>query len=302
MKPILNKARISLSGIVVLLLVGLAFFPLQVQAAPGQGILYGTDAADGNLITVDPTSGLGTIVGPTNVPGVVPSLAIGPSPANPFFGGTIFAGQGQGQPNFYELSPINGNSTFIGDSGLGFSSIAGMDFNADGTLCAAVNIVGDGGSGGDHLATIDPLTGLATIIGPFGACNGDFCCPSTGAGSCTINGIEAIAFDPRGNLWGSLRTSGGSSGTPGLYLINQDTGAATFVAPILDGYGVPPPRGGVVSLQFGCDGTLYGGTAQSGGGVGDGGFLVTIDPNTGIFSFVGGVSATGGTSLGGFGI
>jgi len=97
-----------------------------------------------------------------------------------------------------------------------------------------------------------------------------------------------------------LRTSGGSSGTPGLYLINQDTGAATFVAPILDGNGVPPPRGGVVSLQFGCDGTLYGGTAPN-PGANDGGFLVTINlnRNTGIFSFVGGVSATGGRALGG---
>ena len=91
MKPIFNRIRILLSGILVLLLVGLTFLPLQVQAAPGQGILYGTDASDGNLITVDPTSGLGTIIGPTLVPGVFPSLAIDPGP---FFDGTIFAGQG----------------------------------------------------------------------------------------------------------------------------------------------------------------------------------------------------------------
>lgn len=56
------------------------------------------------------------------------------------------------------------------------------------------------------------------------------------------------------------------------------------------------PRGGVVSLQFACNGTLYGGTAPS---QGPGGFLVTINPNNGIFSFVGVVSATGGSSIGG---
>lgn len=33
--------------------------------------------------------------------------------------------------------------------------IGGMDFRSDGTLFAAVNIAGDGGTGSDHLAIID---------------------------------------------------------------------------------------------------------------------------------------------------
>lgn len=106
--------------------------------------------------------------------------------------------------------------------------------------------------GGTHLGVINTITGEATVIGPFGTCNG----------SCTIAGIEAIAFDAEGNLWGSLRTSGDSSGAPGLYSINTETGAATFVSPIVDTNGTPVPRGGVVSLQFACDGTLYGGDSS----------------------------------------
>jgi len=47
----------------------------------------------------------------------------------------------------------------------------------------------------DHLATIDTTTGLATVIGPYGMCMG-VTLPSQGNGSCTIEGMEAIAFAP----------------------------------------------------------------------------------------------------------
>lgn len=275
------KLIYSLPTILVLLLV---LFSSQVYAVPGRGVLYGTDAGAGNLVRVNPNNGVGTVVGPTGVGGL-PSLAINFN--------TIFAGSGGGDSNLFELDPNTGTATFIGFSGLPFAAISGMDFSASGALCAAVNIVADGGSGGDHLAIIDPNTGLATVIGPFGICQGG---PN---GSCTLDGIEAIAFDAQGNLWGSLRASPNGSGTPGLYLIDTGTGAASFVSPIVDTNGTPVNRGGVVSLQFACNGTLYGGTAQSGQGAGNGGSLVRIDPNTGIFSFVSGVSATGGSSLGG---
>src|SRR5262249_20078980 len=58
-----------------------------------------------------------------------------------------------------------------------------------------------------------------------------------------------------------------------------------------------PPSGGVVALQFRCDGTLFGGTAR-GNDATDGGRLVTINPATGVFAFVGASSPTGGNSLG----
>src|SRR5262249_972284 len=143
-------------------------------------------------------------------------------------------------------------TTLVGDTGLGFAAIGDMDFTADGILYAAVNTVGDGQTGSDHLATIDKATGVATVVGPFGTCTST---PST------MEGMEGIAFDKAGTLWGA-RGARGAAGAPGLYKINLTTGAAVFVTAIRDTSG-NPPSGGVVSLSFACDGTLYGGTATA---------------------------------------
>lgn len=266
----------------IMTIVSLSVLPVgsPASSAPGTGALFGTDAAGGNLISVDPGTGAGAVIGSMGA-GVVPALAVDPTT------GIMYAGQGGGAPNLYTVDPATGSATFVGDSGLGNSAIGGMDFRSDGVLFAAVNIVGDGGTGSDHLATIDTSTGVATIVGPFGSCM---------VRACTIEGIEGIAFDLTGTLWGSL-SARGAAGSQGLYAIDTSTGAATFLEPIVDAGGAAP-SGGVVSLQFGCDGTLYGGTATAIGEAGDGGRLITIDPATGTFAFVGGVSATGFTSLG----
>jgi hypothetical protein len=249
-------------------------------AAPGTGTLYGTDASSGRLLRIDRLTGAGTVVGPLGI-GVVPALAVDPTT------GTMYAGTGAGAPLLFTVDPATATATFVGDTGLGFAAIGSLDFRADGTLFAAVNIVGDGGTGSDFLATIDKATGRATLVGPFGTC---------GAFGCTLEGMEGIAFDAAGRLWGTL-SARGAAGTPGLYRIDPANGRATFVAPIPASPGATP-SGGVVSLQFACDGTLYGGSA-TGLGQADGGRLVTIDPVTGAAAFVGTASATEfGNSLG----
>ena len=254
---------------------------LGVQASPGTGILYGTDANGGNLIRLNLSTGASTLVG--NIRGFsVPSLAVDPTT------GIMYAGGGGGVPYIYTVDPVTGAATLVGDTGLGEVAVSGMDCSQDGTLYAAVNIVGLGGTGADHLATIDKATGAATVIGPFGSCTGS---------SCTIEGIEGIAFDASGTLWGS-HSARGAGGPPGLYLINPSTGAATFVTPIMDALGAPP-SGGIVSIQFACDGTLYGGTARAIDQATDGGRLVIINPTTGLFEFVGTATATEDGSLGG---
>jgi hypothetical protein len=96
--------------------------------------------------------------------------------------------------------------------------------------------------------------------------------------------MAGIAFDATGNLWGSHRVA--AAGAVGLYRINVTTGAATFVAPFLDGSG-GSPSGGVVSLQFACNGTLYGGTAFPVSPATDGGNLIIINPAFGNFSTIG---------------
>lgn len=281
------KAQLLL---IVLGLIGLGTFSShESRAAPGTGTLYGTDAFARNLIIVDTSTGIGTVVGFMGG-STFPSLAVDPTT------GVMYAAGGSGGPLVFTVAPGSGATNLVGDSLLGFAAIGGMDFRSDGTLFGAVNIAGDGGTGSDHLATIDKTTGIATVIGPFGTCTG-ISVPSSGFGSCTLEGMEGIAFDASGTLWGVL-SARGAAGAPGLYTIDSNSGAATFVAPILDATGAPP-SGGLVSIQFACDGTLFGGTARALPGLGDGGFLVTVDTTTGLFSFVGGASATGGSSLGG---
>lgn len=279
MKTFLNY-RIKISMALFFFVVGLALLPIQANAVPGEGALYGTSPSE--LIIINPNTGASTVVGDiADGPGF-PGFAIDT------LTGWGLAGCGAGCDQMWNVDLLTGMGTLLGSLNGGIVA-SGLDFSSGGVLYASLNMIGNGGSGGDHLATINTLTGEATVIGPYGVCNE----------TCTLDGIEAIAFDAQGNLWGSLRSSPGSFGTPGMYLINPNTGQASFVAPILDSEGASVPRRGVVSLQFACDGTLYGGTSRSGDGALDGGFLVTINPNTGLFSYVGGVSATGGQALGG---
>jgi hypothetical protein len=264
-------------------------FPLETSAAPGTGRLLGTNANGGVLLDVNPGNGAAVPIGPMGV-GVTPSLATDP------LTGVVYVATGGGNPVLFTVNPANAMTALVGNTGLGFAGVGGMDFDAAGNLYAAVNIAGDGGTGSDHLAILNTNNGQATIIGPFGACLGVPPIPVNGSGSCTIEGMEGIAFDAAGTLWG-VHTARGAAGPAGLYTINPGTGAAAFVSPILDAAG-SPPSGGLSSIQFACDGTLFGGTAR-GTFVNDGGFLVTVNPLTGQFAFAGAVSATGGSSLGG---
>src|SRR5205085_4366287 len=125
--------------------------------------------------------------------------------------------------------------------GLGFAAVAGMVVGPDGRLYAAVNLAGDGRTGADHLAIINKSTGVATIIGPFGTCTG-VVVPSDASGSCTIEGIEAIAFDQAGTLYGT-HSQRGITGPPGLYSINPATGAASFLGALVDASGNPASGG-----------------------------------------------------------
>jgi hypothetical protein len=257
---------------------------------PASGPLYATDGNSGNLLRVNTYTGAGTIVGSMGT-GVMPALAADPTTA------IIYAGHGGGTPTIYTVNPTTGAATLIGDSGLGWAAISSLAFRSDGVLFAAVNIAGDGGTGADHLATINKTTGIATVLGPFGTCTGVVQpAPFPTTGSCSIEGIEGIAFDASGTLWGS-HSARGAAGAAGLYTVNTTTGAATFSNAIVDGSS-NPPSGGIVSLVFGINGTLYGGTARALGEASDGGKLVSIDPTTGVFTPIGATTALGSSLSG----
>jgi uncharacterized repeat protein (TIGR01451 family) len=243
----------------------------------GPQLLFGTDASAGNLLVINPSTAAAVSTTPMDA-GPIPSLAVHP------LTGQLYAGQGGGSPLFYAVDASTGHLAFIGDTDLGFAAISALDFRADGVLFASVNLAGDGGTGGDHLATINIETGAATIIGPYGNCT-EVVVPGFGGGSCTIDGMEGIAFAPDGTLYGATNSRRGTQ-TPTLYTINTSTGAATPVVAIRDA-GDFPPSGGVVSIDFDCGGTLYGGTATPVGEASDGGDLIVINPSTGVFTKIG---------------
>ncbi len=233
-------------------------------ASPGSGKLYGTDGSGGNLYTIDPATGASVLIGRIGA-FPVPGLAVDPTT------GVMYASRGGGTPELYRIDPATGAATLVGNTGLAFSAVPDLEFDRDGTLYAAVNISGDGGSGGDNLAVIDKLTGRATVIGPFGGLIG-----LLGGTS----GIEAIAFAPDGRLFGASAVQSSTSGVPTLYTLNKTTGLATRVASIVDANNVAV-AGGVSGMHFACDGTLYGGTGAATGN------LIRINPGTGVFTFIG---------------
>ena len=227
--------------------------------------LFGTDGGGGNLYTIDVLTGSASLIGYMGFR--APSLAADPT------SGILYAGAGGGAPYIYTVDSGTAAATFVGDTGFGFgtSAVSALDFDSAGTLYASANVVGDGGTGGDHLAVIDKATGAGTLIGAFGSGIGTLGGPG---------GIEGIAFGPSGALYGSSTARPGTSGLPSLYTIDIATGVATFVATIRDAQGFPP-LGGVVAIDFDSRGTLFGGT---GGQTGD---LIRIDPATGVFTRVG---------------
>jgi len=290
---------IALGVLVVVLGVSQTLFSSSASATPGSGVLYGTDAGTAELYEINTTTGVGTLKGDMGIFSV-PSLAGDPVT------NTLYALSGGVDNNLYSVVPTGAVATLVGGGGLGVAGYGGSDFDNSGQLWASANVAGGSGtsgSGSDHLVKINKATGVATVIGPFGICTGvTIPAPSGPNGTCTIEGIEGIAFDSAGTLWG-VENERGDFGTPGLYTINTTTGAATLaVAPIDDAAAGLHPSGGVVAIQFACDGTMFAGTARRQAGAIDGGMLGKINPTTGLFTFISAAPITSGSpanSLGG---
>ena len=228
-----------------------------------QGFLFGTDSNLENIIAVNTFSGDGMVSASLAAPH--PSLAVDTST------GLIYAGLptdgGELEAPISEIDvidPISGEILATLNTGLGFADVSGLDFNeVTGVLYAAVNLAGGGGTGADHLATIDLETGLATVLGPFGNCDEvPPPIPADGTGFCSIEGIEGIAFAPNGTLYGA-HSARGAAGAQGIYTIDPDTGAAAFITDLFQSGTSEMLSGGLVSLEFACDSTMYGGSARA---------------------------------------
>jgi len=220
-----------------------------VVAVAELGVCYAsTGHADGGrFLTINLTTGAGSLIGPTGLD-AVPGLAINSA-------GEIFATSAFPEADLYRIDAATGTAILkVGSTelqlldaiafdendvlyGVGFESLpptfnlytintetaeatligptgeffAGMAFDpTDGTLWAST---GGNANVQDGIFTIDPATGAATLVG------------TTGLGGPTPD----ICFDNDGNLFGA---KGGGLNVNNLISINKSTGAGTVIGPI----------------------------------------------------------------------
>lgn len=159
---------------------------------------------------------------------------------------------------------------------------------------------GGGGVGsGGSLVVLDTTDASAALVGvPFGGV-----------------GLPGIAFLPDGRLFAVSSVNHGEAlDTAYLLEINPDTGALISSQPLLDGDGngcafgdlaVQPGTGILFAMAANQSSLGSGGRCGLGGGFGTGGYLATIDPDTGIYTMIGrdpdlggGGNASGGIAFG----
>jgi hypothetical protein len=192
--------------------VGMAFDPLN-------GVLYGATAPKGSskrdLITINITTGAGTLVGSFGGPGMT-DIAFGQD-------GTLYGWSDRlSASSLYTINLTTGVATKVSTSGLTDNG-AGFTISNAGTAYLA-----DAGASG-VLRTVNLTTGLTTDGATL-----------SGAPS-TVGSIHALSFDSSGNLFGINLADGGPH-TPGsppdnafLVAINPTTGAVTNVGQTVSG-------------------------------------------------------------------
>jgi hypothetical protein len=226
----------------------------------------------------------------------------------------LYATTSAGGPGeLYILNPANGGLVQdvgpTNDAGAQNYPITGLAFNPlTGVLYGST---GNAGATDATLVTINPLTGLVTVVGAFNAG------PVNSGG--TPSTMADLAFDSTGALYGVA-----SIGGPNLYSINTVTGQATLVgangaatsttggglaiSPTNVFYGTPtstrfgtynsgtgvytnianptkPAGGAYAALAFDSNGVLFG--LNLGSGAPPPTHLVTIDPATGAVTDLG---------------
>ncbi len=219
---------------------GLAFDPIT-------GVLYGSTGnnsqSPGSLITIDTSTGAGTLVGsygPGGTNEVLNTMADLTFTSN----GALYGWAEPDLDSLYSINTTTGTATLVGPSGL---STGGSGLGANSS--DVIYFTGDTSTG--ELRTIDPTTGMPTDVVVMSGVREDQ--------------INSLAFDPTDVLYGVLR--GGSSGEVEgfafpyeLITIDTQTGLITSLGPTvdrLDAIAFAPsitasvPTGGNAGLLFG---------------------------------------------------
>ena len=215
---ILNPATgglVSTVGAIGFAVTGLAVHPVT-------GVLYGSTArqdanAPGNLITIDKTTGLGTVIGSFGVANhTMADLTFGPD-------GTLYGWAEPEADALHAIDVATGQATRVGQSSVGANTFgSGIAANADGIFLA-----GRGGDGPFH--RVNRTTGASTPVSFL-----DWIHDA---------GIGALSFAPDGVLFGvGLPPVVGSLSI--LITINPVTGHVTEIGqtvPFLDAIAFDPP-------------------------------------------------------------
>jgi len=168
------------------------------------GILFGsTGQLTSNIITIDPLTGTETLIGMHQF-GATNGLEFDSD--NNLLGSYF-------HPNIsVDLVQIDQTTgQFITTLGvIGSMTITGLTFHPDGTLYGVGH---NGGGTPSQLYTIDPATGVPTLVGPIG-----------------FDNVGALEFGPDSLLYGGVGIFGGSSAGD-LIIIDPNTGAGTSVGP-----------------------------------------------------------------------
>jgi hypothetical protein len=150
-------------------------FPDVESLAAGDGVLYGTSldysAHRSTLITINPTTGIGSAIGVGAFDVLLVGLAFDPMADVLYGAGIPFGATGVDTPNLYTVNRSTGGTTLVGDLGVGLQSLA---WDAELGLIGAF----------DKLYQINTTTGAASQIGSTDFTNG---LPGT------FNGIYGLA-------------------------------------------------------------------------------------------------------------
>ena len=223
---------------------GYATSPLTLAFDVAQlGVCYGsTGSAEptnpGALITIDPLTGDGTLIGPTGIVGedgpAVRALAIKST-------GEMYAMSNTSSSDLYSVNASSGAATFVANTGL----------LRPGDICFDANDVLYAVDETNILYTIDEVTGTRTVVGATGVMlgglaydptdgtmygsgtNDDIYTIDLSTGAATLVGttglggnIPDIHFDQAGNLYGTKR---GTGDVYDFIAIDKSTGAGTVI-------------------------------------------------------------------------
>jgi Ca2+-binding RTX toxin-like protein len=195
--------------------IGFAVTGLAID--PATGALYGATSRStsggasnpGHIITINKTTGAGTLVGDEDTsPADQGAADITFTPD-----GTLYGWLEASADDLATINKTTGAATIVGNAGLSTAG-SGLAADSSGTLYFA----GDEDSG--PLRTINRTTGAPTTVATMNGTTGDE--------------VSALAFNEAGTLYGVVLNTSPTPATAGLITINKTTGAVTPVGPTIN--------------------------------------------------------------------